>query len=443
METESIKLGGKDMSGPKTSRYTLTPEQRKILAEQRQIQREIQKNTVMLKQNVAGLKEIVSKVDTEIAQFRRIVSETGKSTFEIDTLESVRNKAMQILNDAGTVSEKSGLSVMESTNKKLKEMTKVLSDGEVKMSSELRKANEEFREEINAAISEGFTISFIRIEEELPAVNMSDYTSKIDATLEEIRGFQISNELRAKFIVLKEKAAEIDSIDFIENYYAMSIIPFLKECQAYNSLFLEYGARFEELCAEYEVLVGELGVPKKQFSFSLESIEELEKEIQDMQKIIQRKEEQEYISECVDKAMQEMGYKVIGNREVVRKDGRRFTNELYLFDEGTAVNVTYSDEGQITMELGGLDDQDRIPSEAECQSLAQDMVSFCDDYLKIEEKLRAMGIVSHRVSILPPEAQFAQIINTSDYCMKEDVVSYEAKKTHKSTATQGYLRKDE
>lgn len=443
METESIKLGGKDMSGPKTSRYTLTPEQRKILAEQRQIQREIQKNTVMLKQNVAGLKEIVSKVDTEIAQFRRIVSETGKSTFEIDTLESVRNKAMQILNDAGTVSEKSGLSVMESTNKKLKEMTKVLSDGEVKMSSELRKADEEFREEINAAISEGFTISFIRIEEELPAVNMSDYTSKIDAALEEIRGFQISNELRAKFIVLKEKAAEIDSIDFIENYYAMSIIPFLKECQAYNSLFLEYGARFEELCAEYEVLVGELGVPKKQFSFSLESIEELEKEIQDMQKIIQRKEEQEYISECVDKAMQEMGYKVIGNREVVRKDGRRFTNELYLFDEGTAVNVTYSDEGQITMELGGLDDQDRIPSEAECQSLAQDMVSFCDDYLKIEEKLRAMGIVSHRVSILPPEAQFAQIINTSDYCMKEDVVSYEAKKTHKSTATQGYLRKDE
>ena len=431
------------MSGPKTSRYTLTPEQRRILAEQRRIQREIQKNTVMLKQNVAGLKEIVSKVDTEIAQFRRIVSETGKSTFEIDTLELVRNKAMQILNDAGTVSEKSGLSVMESTNKKLKEMTKVLSDGEVKMSSELRKADEEFREEINAAISEGFTISFIRIEEELPAVNMSDYTSKIDAALEEIRGFQISNELRAKFIVLKEKAAEIDSIDFIENYYAMSIIPFLKECQAYNSLFLEYGARFEELCAEYEVLVGELGVPKKQFSFSLESIEELEKEIQDMQKIIQRKEEQEYISECVDKAMQEMGYKVIGNREVVRKDGRRFTNELYLFDEGTAVNVTYSDEGQITMELGGLDDQDRIPSEAECQSLAQDMVSFCDDYLKIEEKLRAMGIVSHRVSILPPEAQFAQIINTSDYCMKEDVVSYEAKKTHKSTATRGYLSKDE
>ena len=69
----------------------------------------------------------------------------------------------------------------------------------------------------------------------------------------------------------------------------------MKECRAYNSLFLEYGARFEELCAEYEVVADELGAPKKQFAFSLESIEELEKEIQDMQKIIQRKEEQEYI----------------------------------------------------------------------------------------------------------------------------------------------------
>lgn len=431
------------MSGPKTSRYTLTLEQRRILAEQRRIQREIQKNTVMLKQNVAGLKEIVSKIDAEIAEFKRIVSETGKSSFEMETLESIRNQAMQDINDAGTVSEKSGLAVMESANKRLKEITKVLSDGEVKMSLELRKADEEFREEINAAISEGFTISFIRMEEEFSTVNMSDYASKIDAALDEIRGFQISNELKDKFIVLKEKAAEIDSIDFMENYYAMSIIPFLKECRAYNSLFLEYGSKFEELYAEYEVLADELSVSKKQFVFSLESIEELEKEIQDMQKIIQRKEEQEYISECVDKAMQEMGYKVIGNREVVRRNGRRFTNELYLFDEGAAVNITYSEEGQITMELGGLDDQDRIPSEAECQSLEQDMVSFCDDYLKIEEKLKAMGIVSHRVSILPPEAQFAQIINTSDYRMKEDVVGYEARKTHKSTTTQRYLRKDE
>lgn len=431
------------MSGPKTSRYTLTLEQRRILAEQRRIQREIQKNTVMLKQNVAGLKEIVSKIDAEIAEFKRIVSETGKSSFEMETLESIRNQAMQDINDAGTVSEKSGLAVMESANKRLKEITKVLSDGEVKMSLELRKADEEFREEINAAISEGFTISFIRMEEEFSTVNMSDYASKIDAALDEIRGFQISNELKDKFIVLKEKAAEIDSIDFMENYYAMSIIPFLKECRAYNSLFLEYGSKFEELYAEYEVLADELSVSKKQFVFSLESIEELEKEIQDMQKIIQRKEEQEYISECVDKAMQEMGYKVIGNREVVRRNGRRFTNELYLFDEGAAVNITYSEEGQITMELGGLDDQDRIPSEAECQSLEQDMVSFCDDYLKIEEKLKAMGIVSHRVSILPPEAQFAQIINTSDYRMKEDVVGYEARKTHKSATTQRYLRKDE
>ena len=222
----------------------------------------------------------------------------------------------------------------------------------------------------------------------------------------------------------------------------MSIIPFLKECCAYNSIYLEYGSKFDELYMEYQLLADELAIPKKQYRFSLESIEELEKVVQDMQKVIQRKEEQEYISECVDKAMQEMGYRVIGYREIVRKDGRRFTNELYLFDEGTAVNVTLSDEGQITMELGGLDSQDRIPTEAECQSLAQDMCSFCEDYLVMEEKLRVMGVISQRVSILPPDAQFAQIINTSDYQMKENVAGYETKKTHRVSAAQEYLRKD-
>lgn len=431
------------MSGPKTSRYTLTVEQRRILAEQRRIQRELQKNSVMLKQNIFELKEIITKVDSELTQYKRIVAETGKASLTVESLETTRNQAMKVVNDAGIISEKSGLNAMEDTNKKLREMTKIVSAGDMEISSELRKVDEAFREEISSAISEGFTISFIKIEEEVSSPNMSDYTSRIEAVLAEISELHISIELKKKFNLLKEKAAEIESVDFIENYYAMSIIPFLKECRAYNLIYLEYGSKFDDLYIKYQLLADELSTLKQHYVFSLESIKELEKAVQEMQKIIQRKEEQKYISECVDKAMQEMGYRVIGDREFVRKDGRRFTNELYLFDEGTAVNVTYSDEGQITMELGGLDSQDRIPNEAECQSLAQDMTSFCDDYLKIEEKLKVMGVICHRISILPPDAQFAQIINTSDYRMSENVVNYETKKTHRVLVTQGYLRKGE
>ena len=54
-----------------------------------------------------------------------------------------------------------------------------------------------------------------------------------------------------------------------------------------------------------------------------------------------------------------------------------------------------------------------------------------------------MGVITHRVSILPPDAQFAQIINTSDYQMKESVDKYEVRKKRKAASGQQQLRKGE
>ena len=45
--------------------------------------------------------------------------------------------------------------------------------------------------------------------------------------------------------------------------------------------------------------------------------------------------------------MREMGYHVVGRREVVKKSGRKFRNELYHFSEGAVVNITYATNGQI------------------------------------------------------------------------------------------------
>ena len=89
------------------------------------------------------------------------------------------------------------------------------------------------------------------------------------------------------------------------------------------------------------------------------------------------------------------------------------------------------------------DRTDRIPSDDECRSLAEDMVSFCDDYFEIEKKLKKSGVVTQRISVLPPEAQFAQIINTSDYIMTENVENYESKHTKKSGIIEKQLRRGE
>lgn len=430
------------MSGPKTSRYTLAAEQRRILAEQRRIQQETQKNVLLLKENREKLKEMLTRIDSQIDQYQRIIAETGKEDALLLQIRKTRDAAMSAYNKAGTVYEKSGLSALKASNAELKTAQGKAAPTLNTISGALQKADSEFRGQIDEAISDGFCISFIRIEKEATR-DISEYTKKIDAAIEEIRGLEISQKLLKKFEMLKEKAAEIDSIDFIENYYAMSIIPFVKECRAYNSVYQKYGAKFENLYAEYLMLTKELGVPQNKYEFSVEIIDELQRLVNEMQATIQKQEEQAYISKCVDIAMQEMGYKMVGERHIAKKDGRKFTNELFLFDEGTAVNVTYSNDGQITMELGGLDSQDRLPDEAECQSLSGDMESFCTDYLEIEKKLKAMGVITHRVSILPPDAQFAQIINTSDYEMKENVRKYEARKKRKATAGQQQIRKGE
>lgn len=428
------------MSGPKTSRYTLTPEQRRILAEQRRIQRETQKNVILLKENREKIKEMIVHIDSEIEQYERITAEKGESEALIQ-IKSVRDSALTAYNKAGAVSGRQDLSALESSNAELKAMRERIELSEYSLSVALKKADAEFRTEIDTTISDGFSISFhIR---ENTTNGIFEYTQKIETAVDEIRKMKISPKLTHQFEMLKEKAMEIDSVDFIENFYAMSVIPFLKECKTYNSAYKEYGAKFEDVYAEYKMLTQELGLQQREYEFSLENIDKLQALIDEMQLSIQRKEEQEYISRCVDSAMEEMGYKMVGERHISKKSGQKFTNELFLFDEGTAVNVTYSSDGQITMELGGLDSQDRLPDEAESQSLAEEMQSFCTDYLEIEKKLKKMGVITRRVSMLPPDAQFAQIINTSDYDMKQNIKKYKARRKRRTAVGQQQMRKGE
>lgn len=430
------------MSGPKTSRYTLTAEQRRILAEQRRVRMETQKQVIQLKTYKQSLKERITKIDSALSQYQRIVKETGERKLPLENVKAIRDKAMQELNNAAILSESSDLTVMQETNARLRQIQYLVMKQQQVIFKELAEVEKKFRKEVEFAVSEGFEVSFAGIGENITP-DESIYIKKIAEAMDEVKEYELSQALKERYVQLKLKAEEIDSVDFIENYYAMSIVPYVKECREYHSAYIEYGDKFKELLAEYKILSNGLGIQPKNYTFSMEAIGELTEKVKEMELKRQEQEEQEYISRCMDSVLETMGYKTIGEREIIKKDGRRFHNELYLFDEGTAVNVTYSSNGQITMELGGLDQTDRIPSEDECKSLAEDMVSFCDDYFEIEKKLKKLGVVTQRISVLPSEAQFAQIINTSDYIMTENVENYESKHTKKSGSVEKQLRKGE
>lgn len=252
--------------------------------------------------------------------------------------------------------------------------------------------------------------------------------------LAEVEDSGLPTKLKDKYNGISTKLADIQTRDFFENYYSLTIVPFLKECKEWGKLAERIGEKFKAAESEYRVLCEEQDEQVRQFDFSEEGLANLKAEVSRLKTAKLDDEEQTYISQTIDDVMVEMGYKLIGNNEVTKKSGKHFKKELYLFEEGTAVNVMTSSTGQITMELGLLDTQDRIPDVEETDTLCRQMRTFCGSYAELEKKLAERGIVSKHISLLPPEAQFAQVINVEDYNMSDDETYVKEKK--KATASE-------
>ena len=99
------------MSGPKSARYTLTPEQRRILAEARERERKTIRELDKLQQyrvELASLKERLGDATTSIDM---LVDRVGDGN---EVQQSIRNSIMQIetiIQESASLSKQSGLGV--------------------------------------------------------------------------------------------------------------------------------------------------------------------------------------------------------------------------------------------------------------------------------------------------------------------------------------------
>ena len=429
------------MSGPKTSSYYLTPEQRRILREARELERKTRASYERKEQLRKSIMNLLSATDTYIERADLIVGESNKELSDLCEFKKIRETVAESAIIASNVNTQNGLEALQEQEKILKKAYEQLSKKKVSLERQLSSVEQQFHDELKETVISGFQLSFANIGMDRDIKN-NFYILKIQAALDEISHLHICDDLKEKWKQIQSKAKEINNVDFLKNFYAMTVFPFVKECKEYSELYQQYGDTYEQLLQEYMLLVEETGSVTESIPFSEAAIERLQSEIERLGQIVSSAEEQAYISQCIDEVMLEMGYDLIGSREVTKKSGKHFRNELYLFDEGTAVNVTKSDDGQITMELGGLDNTDRIPTALESQQLCDNMSEFCEDYAEIEKRLAAKGIKTKRISILPPEEQYAQIINVEDYHMKEDVEHFEATQKRQQRASNTAIRKE-
>lgn len=428
------------MSGPKSSRYTLTAAQRRALAEQLEKQRQLriqaEKDERQRNENLglcADIDALIKQTNKLIEYARKVQSDTGLEIHEIGVTASASQKMVARVNSIrGQIKAEKGNGLIAQKQELLSVKAELRSQYSA-LNSGINAIQKRDKQNLVATIAGAANLTFdTLVSNTLPEDDSSNREEEarqkcVDALMA-IEDSGLSAKLKAEHKTIADKLADIQTTNFFENYYALTIVPFIKECKEWSDLMNRIGDRFKAAEREYRILCEEQDEQQEQFEFSEEGLARLETEVARLKTAKLDDEEQAYISKTIDDVMVEMGYKLIGNNEVTKKSGKHFKKELYLFEEGTAVNVTTSSTGQITMELGLLDSQDRMPDVEETDTLCRQMRTFCGSFADIEKKLAERGIVSKHISLLPPEAQFAQVINVEDYNMNDDETYVKEKK---------------
>ncbi len=430
------------MSGPKSSRYTLTPEQRRILAEQRAIERRKSVASESIKRNNKRLLQIGSMFSSAKQVCGELLNRCGSDGGFSDKLLELENVIAPVAPIISRTDD-NDVNSLESTSK---EVAASLAKAE-KLAAELSlisaKNEMALQTSLSADIDKGFSTSFTDIQS-ASQTTASENKAKIRSQLIEMKNNQnLSEDLVSELSAALSKVDFIDDEAFLKNYSSVTVAPLLKRCKQYLSEFEICHEEFEKLYAEYIALCELYFYVVQEYPCCNASIEALKSEIKRIKEAVDADDEQAYISDCLDEVMEEMGYTVIGSREVTKKNGKHFRNELYTYGEGTAVNVTYSSDGKIAMELGGIDATDRLPDDYETSALCESMEQFCNDFKEIEKRLLAKGVVlADRISLLPPSAEYAQIINTTDYRMTKKAETLQTKKQRRNTTKRKALRKE-
>jgi len=425
------------MSGPKISVTTISGSVYASMTEGQKIQMSLDSISVCIEK----LEYKIKQVQNYIVHLEELPYDSEEVSRLIEQMKLFVEKSKEMLEEAKTVNRKMGsVKANEITQRQIR-YYETLDYTAGKFAKTIRRlkrfalidAEHKHDESIVMDLSTSFYFDFEKVKD-----SFKEEKEKINNYIEQVNDLELSKELIAKFEVIKQKSSEITSGEYLHNFLQMVVSPFVTECKKYNEFYENNYMEFEEIKLNYEILCNQTSREYTEMDFSEEAIDFYKKCIEEMENEQAQNYAQTYITNSINEVMIEMGYDLVGAREVINTN-QKFKNELYEYAEGTVVSVTYGNNGQICMELGGIAQEDRLPTTDEAQHLVVSMTNFCDDYKKIESKLKNKGISFKHLSMLPADEQFAQIINVNDYQMLKEVENLEAVSQAEQVAKQRYV----
>ena len=392
------------MSGPKSSSYTLSAQQRAILLEQQRFAQESRRREELISQICA----VLGNADKPLSRIDKLDSESGQKNKDALKISGQINAAARQLEVLKSKVPKSS-GELKALNKELQNVLSGAVNSVDAANTIAASYEKSYRRELDKVIESGFNLSFSVIE--------NAHIRRINEIIDCIG--DVPSPLRGRLNEIRAQANEIKSPDYLKNFLAVVVTPFAKACRDC--------AGYDEALSAYRLLAKEAKVKEQSFDCSPEGLSALKAESERLEKEILEDRERTYINEALDAAMREMGYELVGDRMQIKKTGKHVRHELYTLNNGTAVDVTYADNGQISMELGGVAANDRAPTFEESEQLTEDMRAFCGDYAALEQKLIERGVLTANISHMPPSSEYAQIFNINDYNVLKPVKAYEAR----------------
>lgn len=457
------------MSGPKISVYSLTGRAQTIVVGQMRCEQQSLACFVRIQEIIRSFQEFSGNFEQQISNIQLLMKRTAEGAEQIEKLRSLQEEIKaeaadikkELVAHAPRVSAKyriteeayaekqAELKLLQALQKRAEKLKaklesafsqdkkntakiqesilRDLSDPNAGQPSEhnlsfLQRDNAHNIQKIQASIVDDLTgVYSFDLDVETPDTSFQDEKNVIRKKLSDLLKDStlpgdIIKEVKQAIFTLEK----IETLQYLTTFNSVTVLSIFRKIDAYKREGAQKEMEYAELVARYEALCSMAGEEARHLSYSESAVKTINTEVERLELLFVRQQEQAYISECVDEVMADMGYDLIGSREIRKKSGKQFRNELFTFNEGTAVNVTFSPDGQISMELGGLAREDRIPTSEETEILTRDMETFCGEFAEFERRMLAKGIVvGNRIALSPATAEYAAIINVNDYEVAE------------------------
>ena len=437
------------MSGPKYMRYQMSAaERQRLLQEQleRARQEAIRKEKERMERLIDAEEKNIHSATDAIARQKQVSLDNIKTI--IINIEKELNKLIKTADEIAELDNNTYKTKHNKLSKKYDELvvknssineTNTLKDiyanyNEInkfyeKVKEEVTKANEKLsdsQKEILENIS-------VKIEKSIAEYAYMDYQNQIsfDSSdyLEEIINLSANNKLSASLKrsvnAVLDRLQSIKDIKQLKDYCLGVVGQIIYECETYLSEYENRYQKYEKLYDAYESLCMILHIEPNVIDFSDEAIMFLEQENDKLSKEAECLLERQYIATTFNNILKEMGYNLLGQKTNSINKDVYYTNRIYSYENGNVASVTFSSNGQISIEIGSVDNVDREPSKQEAKTQVKSMERLCEDLPLIEERLAEKGIVlKQRIAMQPACEEVAQIFNGKDYNIKVNKEEY-------------------